>query len=90
MGATLFIRHPVNDYAAWRAVYETVEPLRQQFGCTGAEVHTDPNDKKDVYVVHRFPTLEQAQDFAGSEDLKTAMGNAGVASPPRIEIVTEA
>lgn len=86
----MFIRHPVSDYAAWRVVYESVEPLRQQFGCTGAEVHTDPIDKNDVFVVHRFPTLEQAQGFAGSDELKTAMGNAGVAGPPRVEIVTEA
>ncbi len=89
MSAALFVRHPVEDYAAWRAVYETVEPLRQQYGCTGAEVFTDPTDKNDVFVIHRFPTLEQAQGFAGSEELKQAMGEAGVAGPPRIEIVTE-
>ena len=80
----------VDDYAAWRAVYETVEPLRRQHGCTGAEVLTDPDDKNDVFVIHRFPSVEQAQGFASSAELKDAMGRAGVAGPPRIEIATEA
>ncbi len=87
MSATILIRHQVLDYGAWRTVYDSVEPLRQQFGCTAAEVHTDPTDKNDVFVIHRFPTIEQAQGFAGSDDLKAAMGTAGVAGPPRIEIV---
>lgn len=90
MTATMLIRHQVNDYAAWRSVYDSVEPLRQRFGCTAAEVHRDPTDLNDVFVVHRFPTVEQAQGFAGSDELKNAMGNAGVVGPPRIEIVTEA
>lgn len=83
---TLIVRHKVADYGAWRAVYETVEGLRQQHGCTGAEVMTDPADKQDVFVLHRFPSLEQAQAFAASAELKDAMGRAGVAGPPRIEL----
>ncbi len=89
MTATMLIRHQVNDYAAWRSVYDSVEPLRQRFGCTGAEVHRDPIDENDVFVLHRFPSLGQAQGFAESDELKNAMGNAGVAGPPRIEIVME-
>ncbi len=88
--ATLFVRHRVQDYAAWRAVYETVEGLRQQHGCTAAEVLVDPSDKDDVFVIHRFPSPEQAQAFASSDELREAMGRAGVAGPPRIEIAVEA
>lgn len=88
--ATLIVRHRVNDYGAWRTVYDSVEDLRQQYGCTGAEVMTDPNDKQDVYVLHSFPSVEQAQGFAGSAELRDAMGRAGVAGAPRIEIAVEA
>jgi quinol monooxygenase YgiN len=87
--ALLIVRHSVNDYGSWRAAYETVEDLRQQYGCSGAEVFTDPGDKNEVYVLHRFPTLEQAQGFAGSAELKEAMHRAGVSGAPRIEIATE-
>ena len=88
--ATLFVRHRVQDYAAWRAVYESVGGLRQQHGCTAADVLVDPNDKDDVFVIHRFPSPEQAQAFASSDELREAMGRAGVAGPPRIEIAVEA
>jgi len=88
--ATLLVRHEVEDYAAWRSAYESVDGLRKEHGCTDAEVLVDPADEQDVYVLHRFPTLEQAQAFAGSDGLREAMGNAGVKSAPRIEIAVEA
>ena len=34
MSATLAVRHNVRDYAAWRKVYDQLEPLRAQYGCT--------------------------------------------------------
>jgi len=88
--ALLVVRHPVTDYAAWREVYDSIEPLRQEFGCTAQSVFQNPADANDVTVLHYCPSVEQAQGFAGSDGLKEAMGRAGVAGPPRIEIVTEA
>ena len=88
--ATLLARHQVEDYAAWRSVYDSVEGLRRAHGCTDAEVLVDPADTEDVYVLHRFPTLGQAQAYAGSNELREAMGRAGVAGAPRIEIAVEA
>jgi hypothetical protein len=88
--AVLIVRHRVNDYSAWRSVYDTIDGLRQQHGCTGDDVFVDPSDKQEVFVLHRFPTVEQAEAFAGSSELKEAMGRAGVAGPPRVEIAVEA
>ena len=90
MTATLIARHRVNDYSAWRSVYDTVDALRQQHGCTSDEVLVDPSDKEDVLVLHRFPSLEQAEAFATSAELREAMGRAGVVGRPRIEIAVEA
>lgn len=91
MGQVLtIVRHPVEDYASWRAVYETVEPLRQQYGCTAKSVWQDPANPNDVTVLHFWPSLEQAQGFAESPELGEAMQRAGVAGPPRIEVVLEA
>ena len=88
--ATMIARHQVQDYSAWRAVYDSLEGVRQSYSCTGAEVMTDPGNKNDVFVIHRFPTVEAAQAFAGSSELKEAMGRAGIAGAPRIEIAAEA
>lgn len=88
--ATLLVRHRVENYGAWRSVYDSVEDLRQEHGCTDDEVLVDPGDGSEVYVLHRFPSVEQAQAFAGSAELREAMHRAGVAGPPRVEIAVEA
>jgi len=87
---TMIVQHRVEDYAAWRSVYESVEGLRQQHGCFGAEVMVDPGDKQNVFVLHRFPTLEQAEAFGSSPELREGMARAGVIGTPRIELAVEA
>jgi hypothetical protein len=88
--ATLLVRHQVEDYAAWRSVYDSLDGLRKEHGCTAGEVMVDPADKQDVFIIHRFPSLEQAQSFAGSNELREGMSKAGVKGPPRIEFAVEA
>jgi len=88
--ALLIVKHDVAEYDKWHAVYEEVEPLRQQYGLLDASVWQNPNDSNDVTVLHSFPSVEQAQGFADDPELKDAMGRAGVAGPPRLEITTEA
>ena len=87
---TLLVRHRVEDYAGWRSVYDSLDGLRNEHGCTDAEVLVDPADKQEVFVIHRFPTLEQAQAFVDSSELREGMGRAGVTGAPRIEIAVEA
>jgi hypothetical protein len=84
------VKHQVNDYAAWRTVYDEVQPLRDSFGATNAVVLQDPDDKNSVTVLHWFPSTEQAEGFTSSADLKAAMGRSGVTGAPRIELVVEA
>jgi hypothetical protein len=86
MTATLVVRHKVNDYAEWRGVYDSLEPLRAQHGCTGARVLTLADDAHDVLVTHEFPTVDEAASFASDPDLQAGMAKAGVAGPPQIEI----
>ena len=90
MSATLVVRHPVTDYAAWREVYDSLDPLRAQHGCTGALVMVAPGDRNDVFVTHDFPSVDAAESFAHDPALAEGMQRAGVAGPPRIEIFTSA
>ena len=86
MSATLVVRHTVNDYATWRPVYDDLEPLRVQHGCTGKRVLSIPGDTNDLLITHDFPTVEQASAFAHDPALRDGMERAGVAGAPRIEI----
>jgi hypothetical protein len=86
MSATLAVRHTVADYAAWRPVYNGLDPLRAEYGCTGQRVLRDPGDANDLFITHDFPSVEQATGYANDPRLKAGMDNAGVTSAPRIEI----
>jgi hypothetical protein len=90
MSAILAVRHHVSDYAAWRKVYDEVEPLRVQHGCTGQRVMQLTSDQNDLLVTHEFPSAEQAGSFAADPALRDAMQRAGVEGRPAIEIFADA
>ena len=86
MTATLVVQHTVNNFAAWHLVYDELEPLRVEHGCTGKRVFQAPEDANDVLITHDFPSVEQAGAFAHDPALRAGMERAGVAGAPRIEI----
>jgi len=90
MSAVLAVRHQVSDYAAWRKVYDEVEPLRALYGCTAQRVLRLFEDGNDLFITHEFPSAAQASGFAGDPELREAMDRAGVQGMPRIEIFTDA
>jgi hypothetical protein len=89
MSATLAVRHNVQDYAAWRKVYDELQPLRTQYGCTGQRVMQVPDNANDLFITHDFPTAEQAGGFAHDPALRAGMDQAGVVGAQRIEIFTD-
>jgi len=88
MSATLVVRHTVSDYAIWRPVYDGLESLRQQHGCTDQRVHAAPDNGNDLLITHDFPSVEQASAFAHDPALRAGMESSGVQGAPRIEIFT--
>jgi translation initiation factor 1 (eIF-1/SUI1) len=81
------IRHPVQDYATWKAAYDTMPPTSR--GAKFARVNRAVDDPNMVTVVSGFDTVEEAQAFLGSGELKAKMAEAGVVGEPRIEIYQE-
>jgi len=81
---TMFARHQVNDYAQWRRVYDELDPTRQRMGVSGQSVYRAADNPNEVTITHDFGTLEAAQQFAASDELREAMGKAGVAGEPAI------
>lgn len=88
--ATLFVRHTVADYAAWRRIFDGFAPTQEAMGVTDKAVFRAADDPNDVTVTHEFATLEAAKAFAGSPELKGAMHDAGVTSVPSIWFATRA
>ena len=82
--ATLFVRHPVADYAEWRRVYDSIGAIQKAGGVVADSVYQSVDDPNDVTVTHDFATIEAARAFVLSPDLKAAMEKAGVCGPPAI------
>lgn len=84
--ALLAVQHTVQDYPAWRAVYDTLEELRRDWGVTAASVHQLADAPTTVLVLHHFATVAQARGFLTNRELHAALQRAGVEGEPRIEI----
>jgi hypothetical protein len=84
--ATLFVRHPVTDYAKWRKAYDDFDAERQTMGVTSHGVYQLDGNPNDVTVYHEFATVEAAKAFAGSPRLKEVMAAAGDQGAPTVWI----
>ena len=82
--ATMFIRHIVSDYKAWRKVYDEVAPMQKAGGVTAQAVYRSADNPNDITVTHEFGSVEAAQAFAKGDELKKAMQKAGVVGAPTI------
>lgn len=85
---TLFVRHQVNDYATWRAVYDGFEATRARLGVEAASVYQAADDPRDLTLTHEFATLDVAQAFSSSPELREAMHAAGVQGAPTLWFTT--
>ena len=82
--ATMFVRHTISDYRAWRKAYDDFAPLQKAKGVTARAVYQAADNPNDITVTHEFSTVEAAQAFVKSEELKQAMQKAGVVGAPTI------
>ena len=87
---TMFIRHQVSDYSAWRKVYDAFGPMQTAGGVLADVVYQAVDDPNDVTVSHDFATREAALAFAASPDLRQAMADAGVQGAPTVWLTQRA
>ena len=88
--ATMFIRHEVADYAKWKQVYDDFKPTQKKLGVTAETVYRAADNPNDVTITHEFAALDAAQKFAASDDLHTAMKQAGIVGEPSIWFASRA
>ena len=87
--ATLFVRHNVSDYKAWRKAFDEFQPIGAQHGVKSAAVYQAADNPNDVTVTHDFDTPETARSFTQSDGLKKAMQQAGVVGAPTVWITNK-
>jgi hypothetical protein len=82
--ATLFVRHTVTDYDAWRRVYDEFDATRRSLGVTSDGVYQLDSNPNDLTIYHEFASMGAAKAFAASGDLREAMGSGGVVGTPDV------
>jgi hypothetical protein len=89
-GASIVVSHKVESFEKWKPVFDSTASWKVKFGWKQSLFMTADNDRNNVTVIEEFDTLENARKFASSPELKTAMGKAGVTSPPDVHFFNNA
>jgi heme-degrading monooxygenase HmoA len=79
----LLIRHTVQDYSTWKAVFDEQADVRRANGSQGGRLFRS-TESGEVLVLLEWDDLERARLFADSDDLREAMARAGVTDRPDI------
>jgi quinol monooxygenase YgiN len=87
--ATMLIQHKVKDFANWKKTFDSAVEFRKSNGEISTQVYQDAGDPNKVTVVNKWSSLESAQKFAHSPELKAAMEKAGVDGLPSVSFLNE-
>lgn len=85
--AAAIIAHEVEDFAAWKAVYDSLEGARQRAGIIGSAVNRGLDNPNQILVYHQAETRAELEAFFASSELKSAMQKGGVKGAPDIRFV---
>jgi quinol monooxygenase YgiN len=84
--AILAVHHRVDDFAAWKQVFDEHESVRRSHGGIEHRVYRDPLEPNRIVVHTDFPTEEAARRFMSDPSLPNAMEKGGVQGEPGIAL----
>ena len=82
--AYILVRHKVENYAKWKPLFDEHMSTRKASGSKSGMLLRNAHDPNELVVLFEWDTLEHAQQFAQSEDLRQVMQRAGVVDQPDI------
>ena len=85
--ASIYVRHTVEDYAAWKAAFDENRTTRQAAGGRGGVVYRDADNPNQITTILEWDNLDNARRFAQSDELREAMKEAGVTSQPDVRFL---
>lgn len=77
----VLIIHEVNDYAAWKQVFDAAAGIRKQAGEQSYQVLNYQHDKNKIVHFSRWESLARARQFFESPALIEIRKQAGVQAP---------
>jgi quinol monooxygenase YgiN len=88
--ASMLVQQRVRDFSEWKRVYDSAADLRTSFGGLSDQIYRDVSDPNFLTVILEWDSMEKAQEYSQSPELKAAMEKAGVEGPPEIHFLNEA
>lgn len=80
--AAVVIRLQVADFDKWKEVFDSAEPTRREHGIVGHHINRSKDDPNNLSVYLAASDVEKAKAWATSDELKSAMAEAGVSGAP--------
>ena len=77
----VLIIHEVNDYAAWKKIFDAAEAIRKQAGEQSYQVLKYEHDTNKIVHFSRWQSLAAARNFFESPALIEIRKQAGVNAP---------
>ena len=82
--AHLAIRHKVQDYTAWKGVFDRFAPERRAGGEISYQIYHLDDDHNEIAVLMEWDTIDKAKAFVASDTVRNAMQEAGVVGGPTV------
>jgi heme-degrading monooxygenase HmoA len=88
--AYMLVQHDVQDYEAWKSVFDSVVDLRKRNGEKSYQILRQENGSTKLVALFEWDSLDNARKYAASPELEEAMQRAGVTGRPEILFLEEA
>ena len=85
--AMLAVQLTIEDYAKWRPIFDKHKPLRDKANIKNVRVYRDSDNPKEVMVWGETTDAQKAREALASEEIKSAMKEAGVVGPPKVHVI---
>jgi hypothetical protein len=78
----MIVTFSINDYAAWRPVFDAAAADRSKHGVTGGTVYRNADTPNSLLVVFDIANRKSARTWMTSPDVQTAWQKGGVIGTP--------
>jgi heme-degrading monooxygenase HmoA len=87
--AYMLVRHSVEDYEAWKSIFDSNSDLRRRNGEKSYQILRQDNGSNNLIGLFQWDSLDSARAYAASPELKAAMERAGVTGKPEVLFLEE-
>jgi len=83
----VILRHKVNDYEKFRAVFAGGAEGRRAGSSKGGVIYRSADDPNDLFILNEVEDLDKARAYAADPQTRALLEKAGVEEMPEIRFV---